>query len=40
RDQDSGRRSYYSALRAFWTAYYELRRLTLYDFEKDQPLVR
>jgi outer membrane protein len=40
REQDSGRRSYYSALRAFWTAYYELRRLTLYDFEKDQPLVK
>lgn len=39
-DQDSGRRAYYSALSAFWTAYYELRRLTLYDFEKDQPLVK
>ncbi len=40
REQDSGRRSYYSALRAFWTAYYELRRLTLFDFEKDSPLVK
>ena len=40
REQDAGRRSYYSALRAFWTAYFELRRLTLYDFEKDKPLVK
>ncbi len=40
REQDSGRRSYYSALRAFWTAYYELRRLTLYNFEKNEPLVK
>lgn len=40
REQDAGRRAYYSALRAFWTAYYELRRLTLYDFEKDKPLVK
>ena len=40
REQDSGRRAYYSALRSFWTAYYELRRLTLYDFENNQPLVR
>ncbi len=40
REQDSGRQSYYAALRSFWTAYYELRRLTLYDFEKDEPLVK
>ncbi len=40
REQDAGRRAYYSALRAFWTAYYDLRRLTLYDFENDKPLVR
>lgn len=40
REQDAGRRSYYSALQAFWNAYYELRRLTLYDFEKNEPLVK
>lgn len=39
-EQDAARRSYYSALRAFWTAYYELRRLTLYDFAEDKPLVK
>jgi outer membrane protein TolC len=39
-EQDAARRSYYAALRAFWTAYYELRRLTLYDFAADRPLVK
>ena len=29
-----------SALRNYWLAYYELRNLTLYDFEKGQPLLR
>jgi hypothetical protein len=27
-----------SALRDFWLAYYDLRRLTLYDFENQQSL--
>lgn len=31
-DQDRSRRAYMSALRNFWLAYYDLRRLTLYDF--------
>jgi outer membrane protein TolC len=30
--KDTAKRSYINALRAFWTAYYDLRRLTLYDF--------
>ncbi len=39
-EQDAARRSFMSALRAFWLAYYELRQLTLYDFENQQPLIR
>jgi outer membrane protein TolC len=31
-EKDDAKRSYIAALKAFWTAYYELRRLTLYDF--------
>lgn len=37
-DQDRNRQSYMSALRSFWTAYYQIRRLTLYDFINQQPL--
>jgi outer membrane protein len=35
REQDFARRGYISALRSFWQNYYNLRRLTLYDFERD-----
>ena len=31
-EKDNAKRSYVSALRSFWTAYFDLRRLTLYDF--------
>lgn len=31
-EKDNAKRSYVNALRSFWTAYYDLRRLTLYDF--------
>lgn len=37
-EQDIARRGYISALRNFWRYYYNLRRLTLYDFERDVPL--
>ncbi len=39
REEADARRSYIAALRNFWLAYYDLRRLTLYDFELDKPLV-
>ena len=39
REEAEARRSYVSALRNFWLAYYDLRRLTLYDFETDSPLI-
>ena len=40
REEAEARRGYISALRSFWLAYFELRLLTLYDFENDSPLVR
>ena len=32
-EKDNAKGSYVNALRSYWQAYYELRRLTLYDFE-------
>ena len=40
KEQEESRVSYVNALQAFWLAYYELRLLTLYDFENDVPLVK
>lgn len=39
-EEANARRSYFTALRSFWLAYFDLRRLTLYDFERNIPLVR
>jgi outer membrane protein TolC len=33
-EKDAARRSYLEALRSYWTSYFNLRRLTLYDFSK------
>ncbi len=38
REKDDAKRSYIQALRDFWVAYYDLRRLTLYDFANGQLL--
>ena len=40
REEDEARRSYISSLRNYWQAHYELRRLTMYDFENRKPLIR
>lgn len=37
-EKDTAKRNYVSALRAFWTAYYDLRRMTLYDFANNKLL--
>lgn len=37
-EKDSAKRSYIDALKSFWTAYYELRRLTLFDFANERLL--
>ena len=37
-EKDNARRSYIQALQDFWTAYYDLRRLTLHDFQTQTTL--
>jgi len=37
-EKDAAKRSYIDALKAFWTAYFDLRRLTLYDFAEQKYL--
>lgn len=37
-DKDQKKIQYLSSLRDFWRAYYDIRRLTLYDFERDELL--
>ncbi len=37
-EKDEAKRSYVTALRSFWLAIYDLRRLTLYDFENQELL--
>src|SRR5688572_29382537 len=39
-EKDRARRAYLDALRSFWTSYFDLRRLTLYDFSTGQLLYR
>jgi len=39
-EKDSNKRAFYTSLRDFWIAYYELRSLTLYDFENDELLYK
>ena len=38
-EKDGARRNYIQALRSYWTGFYNLRRLTLYDFEQDEPIL-
>jgi outer membrane protein TolC len=37
-EKDQAKRDYIAALRDFWGAYYQLRYLSLYDFEKNQKI--
>lgn len=39
-ERDLARRNYVSSLRSFWDAYYNLRLLTLYDFEQNSVLLQ
>jgi outer membrane protein len=39
KENDQAKRDYVSALRDFWSAYYQLRYLSLYDFEKQQKII-
>jgi len=38
-EKDAAKRSFLSALNNYWSYYYNIRQLTLYDFEKQAPLV-
>ncbi|MEP6724858.1 MAG: TolC family protein [Bacteroidota bacterium] len=38
-EKDQAKRDYISALRDFWGAYYQLRYLSLYDFEKNEKII-
>ncbi|MGI9542110.1 MAG: TolC family protein [Cyclobacteriaceae bacterium] len=38
KDKDEAKRTYIQSLRDFWIAYYNIRKLTLFDFEKNQTL--
>ncbi|WP_084523735.1 TolC family protein [Adhaeribacter aquaticus] len=38
-ERDKATKSYISALNKYWHAYYHIRRITLYDFELDEPLM-
>jgi len=38
-EKDQAKRDYISALRDFWGAYYQLRYLSLYDFEKGEKII-
>jgi len=37
-EKDANKRAYISSLREYWSAYYQLRQMTLYDFENNQLL--
>lgn len=37
-EKDQARQGYIRALREFWSGWYELRQLTLYDFYRDEPI--
>ena len=37
-EKDVAKRDYLNALRNFWRAYYEIRLLTVYDFEQNEPI--
>ena len=37
-EKDASRRAYLSALSEYWSLYYTLRSITLYDFEHGRPL--
>ncbi len=37
-EKDRAKQRYLAALRNYWRGYYEMRRLTLYDFDQDMPI--
>ena len=37
-ETDNSEKNYYFALQTFWRSYFEIRKLTLYDFQNDKPI--
>jgi outer membrane protein TolC len=37
-ETDNSEKNYYFALQTFWRTYYEIRKMTLFDFLKNEPL--
>ena len=37
-DNDNSKIGYYRSLMSYWKSYYEIRRLTLYDFHREMPI--
>jgi outer membrane protein TolC len=37
-ETDNSEKNYYYALQTFWRSYYEIRKLTLFDFVKNKPI--
>ena len=37
-DNDNARIGYYRSLMTYWKSYYEIRRLTLFDFQRNIPI--
>ena len=38
-DNDNARKGYYQALRSYWNNYFQLRKITLYDFLDERMLI-
>ena len=38
KEKESARSAYMEALRIYWQSYFEIRKITLFDFETNQPL--
>ena len=37
-ETDNSEKSYYYALQTFWRSYFELRKMTLFDFVRNEPI--
>jgi outer membrane protein TolC len=37
-DNDNAKLNYFNTLKDYWINYYELRKLTLYDFQRNRPI--
>ena len=38
-DNDNAKKAYFSSLKTYWRNYYNLRKLTLYDFKDDKRII-